>query len=230
MGILERQLRQEGILDAAAKVFFSLGFGNTKMLDIAKKARLSKGLVYFYYKSKEDLYMAVVYNACKLNIEFYEKTLAKKKDGTALDKLLFLVRSYFSFGKEYPFFQEAISTYLSIMNPSKKIASGVDISDKLRESPHFEKINNLQMQPLNILLNLFEEGKKDGSIKTNLDPVFLYMTIWSLMIGYEKLSSDYHEKNVTNMHSSFYNLDNQKWRDTITDLVKIALTTPKADI
>ncbi len=132
MGVLERQIRQEVILDAAARVFFSVGFGSAKMSDVAKKAKLSKGLVYHYYDSKENLYMAVVYNACKLNVQFFNEALRNKPEGLALDKILYFIERYFEFSKQYPFFQEAISTFLSVMNPSKKQVSGVDLSKEFK--------------------------------------------------------------------------------------------------
>jgi AcrR family transcriptional regulator len=225
MGVLERQIRQDVILDAAAKVFFSVGFGSAKMSDVAKKAKLSKGLVYHYYDSKENLYMAVVYNACKLNVQFFNQALQRKQDGSALDKILFFIESYFEFSKQYPFFQEAISTFLSVMNPSKKQVSGVDLSKKFMESPYFTKIVGLQTQPLSILLQLFEEGKKDGSIKTKLSPIYLYMTIWSAMIGFEKLSIKQNTTLNENEFYSFFGLNNQQWESTILDIARTVLVT-----
>ena len=71
MGIAERkerekQQRREEIMQAAEEVFFSKGFEKSTMDDVAEKAELSKGTLYLYFKSKEDLHMAVARKAINL--------------------------------------------------------------------------------------------------------------------------------------------------------------------
>lgn len=48
------------ILDAALKTFKEKGLHKARMSDISKKARISYGLVYHYFKSKEDLFEAIL--------------------------------------------------------------------------------------------------------------------------------------------------------------------------
>ena len=48
------------ILDAARRVFSKKGYAETAVEDVADEARVAKGTVYLYFKSKEDLYMAVL--------------------------------------------------------------------------------------------------------------------------------------------------------------------------
>ena len=59
----ERQKRWEDIVAAAEKVFFSKGFVRSTMEEIAEAAELSKGTLYLYFKSKEDLHMVVARKA-----------------------------------------------------------------------------------------------------------------------------------------------------------------------
>lgn len=47
------------ILKAAAKVFARKGFFGTVVADIALEAKIGKGTIYGYFKSKEDLFFAV---------------------------------------------------------------------------------------------------------------------------------------------------------------------------
>ncbi len=56
----EKEARKEEILDAAEKVFFEKGLPLATMDEIASIAELGKGTLYLYYKSKEDLYLAVM--------------------------------------------------------------------------------------------------------------------------------------------------------------------------
>ena len=50
-----RDVRQEQILNAALKLFVAQGFENTTVDEIAKEAGLSKGSIYWYYKSKLEI-------------------------------------------------------------------------------------------------------------------------------------------------------------------------------
>jgi AcrR family transcriptional regulator len=54
--------RRAQILDAALKVFAEKGFKGASNKDIAKAASISPGLIYFYFKSKEDLLFAILEN------------------------------------------------------------------------------------------------------------------------------------------------------------------------
>jgi AcrR family transcriptional regulator len=53
--------KEEAILEAALKVIKVKGFHRARMSDIAKGANISYGLVYHYFKTKEDLFEAILY-------------------------------------------------------------------------------------------------------------------------------------------------------------------------
>lgn len=50
----------EGILNAAKELFIHFGFKKTSVDDVAQKARVAKGTIYNYFKSKEDLFQKVL--------------------------------------------------------------------------------------------------------------------------------------------------------------------------
>ncbi len=52
--------RPAEITAAAMHTFAEKGFAATKVADVAKRAGVSKGLLYLYFKTKEDLFKAVV--------------------------------------------------------------------------------------------------------------------------------------------------------------------------
>lgn len=60
-----KESRKEQILVAALRLFSKKGFYHTSISDITKKANLSKGLLYNYFESKEDLLNQVVVFAFK---------------------------------------------------------------------------------------------------------------------------------------------------------------------
>jgi len=51
---------------SARELFFTKGFTPTTMDEIASKAELSKGALYLYFSSKEDLYVTVLHEGLKI--------------------------------------------------------------------------------------------------------------------------------------------------------------------
>src|SRR5690606_42045311 len=85
MGVYERQQKEKLIVQSAIKLFSSRGYHATKMDEVAKKAKMSKGLIYFYFKNKEDLYMAVTTKAFEqLNAVFKDTMMTKESKGMDL--------------------------------------------------------------------------------------------------------------------------------------------------
>jgi len=58
----EKDNRKNAILKAARKLFFDKGFKHVTVESIAKKAELSKGSVYLYFQSKEEIYTQILLN------------------------------------------------------------------------------------------------------------------------------------------------------------------------
>ncbi len=55
-----KEARPQELLDAALEVFVEKGFAASKMEDVASRAGVSKGTVYLYFPSKEELLKAVI--------------------------------------------------------------------------------------------------------------------------------------------------------------------------
>ncbi len=54
------QETRERILEAAVKVFATKGYHDTKVDDIVSESKTSKGSFYFYFPSKQDIFLALV--------------------------------------------------------------------------------------------------------------------------------------------------------------------------
>jgi AcrR family transcriptional regulator len=61
---------REKILQAAFAVLSREGYENTSIKDIAEEARVAQGLVHYYFKSKQQLVMAVLLDVCQ-KMEIY---------------------------------------------------------------------------------------------------------------------------------------------------------------
>ncbi len=60
--------RPDEIVDAALAVFADRGFAAARLDDIARRAGVSKGALYLYFETKEDLFRAVVGRAVAPNL------------------------------------------------------------------------------------------------------------------------------------------------------------------
>jgi AcrR family transcriptional regulator len=58
----EKKNRKNAILKAARRLFFDNGFRPVTVESIARKAELSKGSIYLYFKSKEEIYTQILLN------------------------------------------------------------------------------------------------------------------------------------------------------------------------
>ena len=55
-----KEKRQAQIINSALAIALEKGFENSRMDDIVDHSKLSKGTIYYYYKSKKDLYLSLV--------------------------------------------------------------------------------------------------------------------------------------------------------------------------
>ena len=71
------EARPGEIVQAALEVFAEKGFAAAKLDEIAGKAGISKGALYLYFETKEDIFRAVVREAVVPNIDLVEAMLAQ---------------------------------------------------------------------------------------------------------------------------------------------------------
>ncbi|SIS76165.1 TetR/AcrR family transcriptional regulator [Belliella pelovolcani] len=187
MGAQERTQKEKLILDSAIKLFIEKGYQATKMDDVAKSAKISKGLTYFYYKNKEDLYMAVTRKAFDgLKDVFREVYRTKNKNGMEL--LVDLVQKYVDFSQRNRMFYEAILNFMGMLNLYNDKELRKTIDPLILDSVHFQKLLDVHHDCGKIGIQIVSQGIKDGSIRPELQPELTFYTIWSMLIGYERLS------------------------------------------
>lgn len=92
---VSREERREAILNAARRHFVSTGYHGTGMDDVANTLGLSKPIVYQYFSSKHDLYLAVLEKAGK-NLQDTIST-ALNQSGSNRTIVRASVRAFFDF-------------------------------------------------------------------------------------------------------------------------------------
>ncbi len=107
----EKEQRRQYIMDAAEKLFFSRGYDNVTMDDIAKEVGLTKKSLYLYFKNKEALFFVVVLRGTRiLNALVKEYT---KRGRTGFDGLWEIGHAYYSFASKYPDYDRACNYFYS---------------------------------------------------------------------------------------------------------------------
>lgn len=90
--------RPAEITEAAMEAFAERGFAATKVEDVARRAGVSKGLLYLYFKTKEDLFKAVIRSFVSPKIDALTNTV----ENTELSAEEFLRGPFLTFARSVP--------------------------------------------------------------------------------------------------------------------------------
>ena len=155
------------ILEAANKVFAERGYHEATMDDIAKRLGVSKGAIYLYFSSKEDLFEAM----CKTAPQAFKEIL------------------YSSFGDEENPVQSATQFFdkmlkLSASNPGLSF----EILSEASRSPSLKRILRQNHEEYErVLTGFLAEGRKRKIVGDNLDIRPLANALIALWNGLETL-------------------------------------------
>jgi TetR/AcrR family fatty acid metabolism transcriptional regulator len=142
--------KREKILLAGISVFAEKGYQEAKISEIAEKANIANGTIYEYFKNKEEL----LFSTPELkNKEFCDQLeLHLKGINGAFNKFRKYIWWWLYFSEEYPDYAKILLMELR----SQK---------KFRQHPAYQEVK----KATDILLQIIEEGKGEGSIQKNLD-------------------------------------------------------------
>jgi len=100
MQVLDEEKRHS-IEIAAAKLFFTRPFHEVKLDEVAKEARIGKGTLYLYFRSKEDLYLSLVYKAFSHLVDHLKQQLSNSPLSPR-EQLEVIVQGLAHFAFQYP--------------------------------------------------------------------------------------------------------------------------------
>ena len=101
----EKDRRRVEIVEAAEALYKELGWDAVTMDSVAKRARLSRALVYVYFKDKKDLHFAISARALETLHRRFEEASGRSKAG--LDKIVAIGRAYMAYAQEFPYYFDA---------------------------------------------------------------------------------------------------------------------------
>lgn len=158
------------ILLAARKEFSKVGYEGARVDKIAERSKMSKGLIYHYFGSKDDLFIAVLEDIyAELESENEELILNDFEPAEGIRRLIAHTFGYFAAHPEF----------IVLVNTENMMKAR-----HLKESDQIRKM----FEPLSLkLMELIERGSREGLFRQDVDVVELYVTIVGL--GYFFLSN-----------------------------------------
>jgi AcrR family transcriptional regulator len=110
-----KDVRPQQIVDAAFEEFAAKGFAATRLEDVAARAKVSKGLPYLYFKTKVELFKAVIRSVITAHFEM----MREKMETTELSVEALLKGPFLAFIQELPGSRRAFIARLLIAEGHK---------------------------------------------------------------------------------------------------------------
>lgn len=170
----ERQQRRDAIIEAAEGLFSEKGFEGTTMQEISDRVELSKGTIYLYFKSKEELYLSVCINSVAGFGESLEAAVMGVRDLESRIKAVYL--AYIRHSLEQPaVFRVLRDTFLERVRLNLSKSAIDEISAFIKGWLENES-------------RLIQEGIDSGVFDGNLDPYAFSLSAWRMSTGLIELA------------------------------------------
>jgi len=172
---------RENILNEALREFSQSGLSGARVDRIADKTRTSKRMIYYYFKSKKGLYLAVLKESYRrireLEMEFHLEDLPPM---VALRKLVEVTVDY----------QATHSDFIRVI-----MTENIHNGEYIRQLPDLKPVNR---RVIELIEKLCKRGVEEGVFRSDFDPIDLHMNISALSFF-----------NVSNQHTFGYIFDRE---------------------
>jgi len=158
---------QLAILLAARDEFAQHGLGGARVDRIAERADINKRLIYYYFKSKDELFLAVLENAyADIRAAETELHLRDLDPAQAIRRLTEFTWEYYLTHPEF----------LTLLN-----------SENLHQGRHLamsSRVQEMNSPLVQTLAEILERGRAEGLFRGGIDPVQLYVSIAGMSYFY----------------------------------------------
>jgi AcrR family transcriptional regulator len=158
---------QQTILLAARDEFALYGLAGARVDRIAERAEINKRLIYYYFKSKDDLFLAVLENTYA-DIRAAEQKL-HLDEMDPVEAIRELVSFTWHYYLEHP-------EFISLLNSENQHNAA-----HLKKSSRIQEMNSPLVQMLDTVL---ERGRRQDLFRAGIDPIQLYISIASICYFY----------------------------------------------
>lgn len=181
--------KEKAIIEAAELVFGKYGFKNTRMEDIASQAGITKVTLYSYFKSKENLYMAITYRAVKQLAEVCDESIEKNKNQKGIDSVIGIMETFMDFCLNHYFYSEVFLDYFSIIRSTSQAQDEDKLPIAIKESEYFPLIQEIHNKPFKATAREIQRGIEDGSISKHHEPMIATLQGWTTAVGFVKVAA-----------------------------------------
>jgi AcrR family transcriptional regulator len=196
------------ILAAALVEFGNRGLPDTRVDDIARRCKVNKRMIYYYYGSKEGLYLAAL-ESVYADLASLERTIEVEH----LEPLA-AVATMINLKIDYYIRNAHFISFLTMENLYK--------ARNLRKSKRLKEFETPLTQ---VIARILERGERIGIFRNAIDPVDLYISICALCFIY---FSSQHTLSVIFARDLMTPESINKRRKTVIDLVTSYLLPKQA--
>jgi len=170
----EKERRRAEIIDAAEKLYAKKGWDAVTMDQVAKSARLSRALLYVYFRDRDELQFAIGERALKVLREKFTEAVARHARG--IDQIEAIGRAYMDYAREFPHYFDICSRFQShavsaTPGPTESACAVAGDASML------------------VVVGAIRTGIADGSMRNDIgDPMLFAVTLWAFTHGVIQLA------------------------------------------
>ncbi len=165
----EKENRRNAILEAARKLFFEKGFKSVTVDKIAASAELSKGTIYLYFESKEEIYVQILIAD---NDDFHKRMCdIIKKKASASNLLLDFARLYVDY---FLYDKELFRIFMAFMIRADQMILNEEQDGNLMRTMN----NNIRL-----IAEILQKGIASGEFLPDVNVRQGQNAIWGLLNG-----------------------------------------------
>jgi AcrR family transcriptional regulator len=166
----EKEQRRADIVDAAEACYCEGDWEKVTMDQIARRARISRALLYVYFKDKDDLHFAIAERALNVLRERFVAAMSQHERG--LEQVEAIGHAYVIFAAELPHYFNACSRF-EAHQPDEVDAQSNECACMIAG----DAVHGLVADAIN-------RGMKDGSISPSVgDPMLTAIVLWGFIHG-----------------------------------------------
>jgi AcrR family transcriptional regulator len=170
----EKERRRAEMVDAAEELYAKVGWDAVTMDRVARSARLSRALLYVYFRDKNDLLHAITERSLlELRRRF---VAAAAEQATGLDQMQAIGRAYVLFQQEKPYRFDACTRFHAHQ------AEGY---------PAEEACAAAGDAVIRVIVEVLMRGQSDGTIRKDIgNPVQVCLMLWAFTHGLIQVASN----------------------------------------
>ena len=172
----ERDRRRAEIVDAAESLYAETGWDAISMDQVARRARLSRALLYVYFRDKDDLHLALVERALSALREAFLQ--AQRGHVNGLAEVEAIGRAYIDFARQQPHYWDACARY-----QAHQVA---DVAARANEAACLAVGHSVH----EVIVASLDRGVADGSIRCDIgNPYVTALSLWAFCHGLIQIAS-----------------------------------------